>query len=1039
MQGKGLVQFFFILLALVCLWYFSLWIPTNNVEKAADSYAAKMAATASAETKTAVAKIQRSRFLDSMSTVEVFGVPGFKKYTYTDLKQSQLALGLDLKGGMSLLCQVDLSSMIEALSGNTSDPQIKLALANATKRMEATQSDYVTLFAEEWNKLKTGRSLSSLFYSNPSLSSTIKLNTDDATTIAKLRVLGTETVTQTHDQLKQRIDKLGVVQPNVSLDAARGLIMVELPGVDNPERARDLVTGQAKLEFWEVYRGGDNGIIQAFQTADQRIQSASNLGVTTPVTDDSTRLAGGIVDSTGKLAAAPAPTTLPADSTGLTSGPLLSKLTLVGSPQSAILGVANKNNMNLINEYLARPAIRALFPRDGEFRWSKKSSRDENDKATGQFELYLLKRGKDGPALDGQYVTDAFAAPNDNGQIAVNLRMNPEGARRWGAVTKRAADDGQRQVAIVLDDEVVSAPSVRDAILTGSSEISGGFTAQEGEDLAGVLKVGKLPARPQIVQESIVGPTLGAENIKKSLMALLLSLLAVMAFMGWYYRKGGWIANIALLANLFFLVGTLMSLGTVLTLPGMAGIVLNMGMAVDANVIIYERIREELRNGVAWRDAITKGYKESLSAIIDGNLTTFLMAMVLIYFGIGPIKGFGVVLAIGIICTLFTALLLSRLIIDWQVNRGNEITFFSKTSERFANMFNYDWMKMRKKAYLFSGLIILAGFVSFFTRGFDLGVEFTGGYEYSVKLNKAVTIDELNNTLKPLFDNKSTVIKTIDTDNAFSITTAYLQSDNSTAAQDKVTTQLFTGLQKLTGATTTLDQFKAIGSNTDVKLLSARKVSAVIADDITKSAKWATIFGFLAIFLYILIRFSRWQYSAGGVIALVHDVLITLSVFSLFHGLLPWSLEVDGTFIASILTIIGYSINDTVIIFDRIREYVRNYNKEPMPVVINKAINSTLSRTIVTSLTVFIVLLVLFIFGGASIRGFSFAMLIGVVAGTYSSIFIAAPIMLDLSKNADLSEVRLQTVVEKIAAREEAEGVGADDIKPAKKGKEAKS
>ena len=998
MQAKGLVKFFLVLITVICLYQIMLLIPTRSVESAADSYAQKVAAKATVADKNAATKIARTQFLDSVSTETVFSIPLLKSYTYEQLKKAQLGLGLDLKGGMSVLLQVDLRDFLLAISENSSDVDFKKALDGASARMTNAQADYISLFAEEFKKAAPARKLAEIFYRNESLKTKgVNFDSPDATVVNVLRNSATETVSQTFERLKQRIDEIGVVQPNISLDAARDIIVVELPGIENPQRARNMLQSQARLEFWEVYRASDPGIYAAFQEADKRLKAAST---------------GVVVDTASTIAATDTSKTKVDSLAASQLGPLLSALTLAGQQPTAMIGSAPKNRIDVINGFLAQPYVRALFPRDLEFRWAQKPSNDDKGNSTGKYELYCLRRsrGVSGAALEGERVTNASSNFDTQGGqgVTVSLKMDGEGARQWGALTTRAAADQNREVAIVLDDKVVSAPRVINPITTGDSQITGSFTSQEGADLANILKVGKLPARTRIISESIVGPSLGQENINKSLMALMISLLAVVLFMGWYYSTGGWVANVALLANLFFLVGALTSSGFVLTLPGMAGIVLTMGMAVDANVIIYERIREELREGKSLALAVNEGFKNSMSAIIDGNVTTLLTAVVLIIFGIGPIKGFGVVLAIGIIFTLFTAVLFSRLIIEWWMGKGNNIKFFSAFSDRIFEGFSTDWMKMRKKAYLFSGLIIFAGVVSMFVRGFELGVDFKGGISYNVKFDKAVDDSKLRTELTQAFDNQSTVVKAVNTENTFNITTSYLVNDVTAEREDKIATKLVEGINKATGSALTIEAIRN-SESAATHIISANTVGPTVADDIKKSAYWAGIIGMLVIFLYILLRFNRWQYSAGGVIALAHDVLITLSFFSLFHGILPFSMEIDQAFIAAILTIIGYSINDTVIVYDRIREYMRRYSKQPMSEVINLGINTTLKRTVITSFTVFIVLLILFIFGGSSIRGFSFALLIGVVFGTYSSIFIAAPIMMDLSKNLDLTETVIET------------------------------
>jgi len=588
------------------------------------------------------------------------------------------------------------------------------------------------------------------------------------------------------------------------------------------------------------------------------------------------------------------------------------------------------------------------------------------------------------------------------------LRMDAKGAKIWGDMTTRAAQDQNREIAIVLDDEVVSAPRVQNAILTGDSQITGTFNTQEGKDLANILQIGKLPAKTKIIQESLVGPSLGADNIDKSLKSILFGILALMIFMIIYYSTGGIISVVALIANLIFIMGALSNFGTVLTLPGIAGLVLTMGIAVDINVVIFERIREELRLGKTLITSVKEGFKHSLSAVIDANVATLLSAVVMAYFGLGPIKGFAVVLIIGILFSLITAVIISRLLIDWLISRGVNLKFWTPPTMNALTNINIDWVGMRKITYIISCTFIVIGIASYFARGFELGVDFKGGYSYNVVIEKGakVDIDAMRQSLTTSFDGAVPVVKAVDIANTYNITTSYLIDNSEDGTDQIVTKKLFEGLKSYTGSTT-LEQFTNAETN-GTKIVSSSKVGAIVADDISRSSFKAAFFSLLLIFIYILFRFSRWQYSVGAIAALFHDALFVLGVFSLFHGILPFSLEIDQAFIAALLTIIGYSNNDTVIVFDRMREFLHIHRDKTEKEIINMAINRTLSRTIITSLLTMLVVLILFLFGGSSIKGFAFALVVGIIVGTYSSIFIAAPVVYDFAKS-----LKSKTVAEK--------------------------
>ncbi|MEQ8707099.1 MAG: protein translocase subunit SecDF [Phaeodactylibacter sp.] len=1001
MQGKGVVKFFLVVMTIVTLVQYFFILPTQKVEKAAEEYARASTQNLSEELQKTAFKMKRAEFLDSMSSEEVFKIPLLKSYTYQELKSQQLALGLDLKGGMSVVLQVDLRQFIRALANDSKDPTFEEALNRASQAQKTEQADFVSLFFDAWNEVKGDKKLAPIFTRNEALRDQINYETGDGEVVRVIREKANETVDLTFKLLKERIDKLGVTQPNVSLDASRDLIIVELPGIDNPERARNFLQAAAKLEFFNVFRISDPGVQQAFMEANQRLaQSMSGSGVEREVLRIDTTLA---TDSLGNEIAGEIESIDTIYGSASQSGPLFEALTLnsTGAQGLSVLGFAKKNQRRYIDSLLAKPEIKSLFPRDMVLRWGKDPMKNyETNEVTDNYELYGLKPARDGkPAMTGDHVVDASANPDpQTNEVAVSLKMDNTGAKIWGQLTTEAAQDNNREIAIVLDDEVVSAPRVINPILTGDSQITGNFSIQEGKDLSNILQIGKLPAETEIIQEALVGPSLGEENIRNSTIALTVGFVLVLLFMIAYYGGGGIVSILALILNIFFIFGALASYGTVLTLPGIAGIVLTIGMAVDANVIIYERIREELRDGKSLLMAVSDGFQNSYSAIIDANVTTLLTAFVLAYFGLGPIKGFAVVLIIGVLSSLFTAVLVGRLMIDqWLKEKDRSMSFstgFSKNA--FADL-SIDWLGKRKMAYIISGTIILAGLVSMATRGFELGVDFKGGYSYNVTIEGTeVEAAELRTALTEAFEGNEPIVKSVDTENTYNVVTDYLVESTEEGADEKVMMALYNGVNGITGGNLDLEQFKAPdGEGTHVE--SSSKVGPTIADDIKSSAFYAATFALLFIFLYIFIRFSKWQYSLGAVAALFHDTLVVMGIFSIFHGILPFSLEIDQAFIAAILTVIGYSINDTVVVFDRIREFLNNYTKSSKEEVINRAVNSTVSRTIITSLTTLFVVAILFFFGGSSIRGFSFALLIGILVGTYSSIFVATPIMSDLT------------------------------------------
>jgi SecD/SecF fusion protein len=998
MQGSGLIKFLLVLLVIICVMQCSYILPTRKVEKAADEYAAMVAERApSTADKYELRKEARTSYLDSISSETIFSIPKIKDYTYDELKNQQLALGLDLKGGQSAVLQVDLKELLVSLSNNSKDPTFLQALENADQALLNSQSDYISLFGSEFRKIADGKKLARFFYRKLSDDTNgINTQSSDTEVLNVLRTKSNETVNLTFNLLKQRIDKLGVVQPNISLDAARDLILVELPGVDNEERARQQLQSSAILEFWDTYR--INEVASAFTQADQRLKAGAEPiaapakeTIWVPEYDGD----GNIIDSTQQEVDI-------VDDTFQNQGPLLSKLALntAGGFSAAVMGVAPKNQRNAISEMLNSEEIKGLFPKDGKLVWAQKPNRDIDGIVQDQYSLYMVKQTADGKSrLEGDQITSAGQGPDPtSGEIKVNLGMNQQGAKIWADMTTKAAQNGNREVAITLDDEVITAPRVNEAITGGRTEISGNFTVQEASDLSNMLEIGKLPAKVKIIQSASVGPSLGQENINKSMMSFIIGIGLVLLFMVLYYGGAGIVSIIALVANMFFIFAALASFGTVLTLPGIAGILLTIGMAVDANVIIYERVREELRAGKSLLASIQDGFKNSYSAIIDANVTTFFVAAILAYFGLGPIKGFAVVLMIGVVSSVFTAVLLTLMMMNWWTKKKEKnLTFWTGWSKNaFANL-NIDWIGKRKIAYVISGVFITAGLISIFTRGFDLGVDFKGGYSYNIQFAEDVNVDREAISQALTDSNIQSTVKAVDTRNTYNIVTSYLIDDKAEDAPDRVMEAVFGAINSISGGNLDFEKFKASDAQGVTHITASSQVGPTIADDIKKSSRMAGVFALILIFLYIFIRFNKWQYSLGAVAALLHDTLFVLGAFSLLHGILPISMEIDQAFIAALLTVIGYSINDTVVVFDRIREYLGIYTNKNTDDIINMAVNSTFSRTVITSLTTLFMVAVLLVFGGGSIKGFALALVIGILVGTYSSVFVATPILRDFS------------------------------------------
>jgi SecD/SecF fusion protein len=1040
MQGKALIKFFTGVALLVVAYQFLLWFPTNSVESNADQYAsASVSQMDDSNQKEERRDSFRNAYLDSVSNKTVFSIPFVKTYNYQELKQQQLAWGLDLQGGMSVVMQVDLKELIIVLSGNSSNPEFLKALDQAKVAQQSAQTDYVTLFGEEYARL-TDKPLGRLFAVSERLKGDVGVGSTNEEVLTAIRIVAEETVESTYNLLKKRIDRYGVAQPVVSLDKNTDRITVELPGVRNPKRARKYLVATANLEFWELHQNADlqNELFALNTTLKEQEALKAPKDITEPVVEtptletDSTVVEG---DSTlGGLTDLSGEGDLAGDSTD--AGPLFKILGVnfaqTNNDLSGVIGYAKLSDVAAVEKILKSKAAKKAFgskARSIRFVWDSQSF--ENTEGESILQLYALNtKGRTSSVLSGEHVIQSYPTPNPSGNgFAVSLSMDQEGARIWKKMT---TDNVGRQVAVVLDNKVYSAPNVNEPIPNGNTSISGGFSeAIEAQDLANILSIGKLPAKPEIIEEAVVGPSLGAATVSAGIWSLVGGFVLVLLFMLGYYSLAGVIAVLALFLNVFFIFGSLASFGTVLTLPGIAGIVLTIGMAVDANVIIFERIREELREGQEWKAAIAKGFSHSYSAILDANITTLIVAAILYNFGLGPIKGFATVLIIGVVCSVFSAVLIGRMIFDSYMEKNKEVSVWAGWSKNILANPGIDFVSKRKIAYGVSGLILAAGLVSMLTKGFELGVDLQGGRSYTVQFADNVDATAFKGEIKKAFDSvekdkgntDKVVVREFSKATQAKVTTSFLQKELEIDADSIVLRKVYEAAKAYSGNDISFDDFAAGepiegGQAGGFYLSASSKVGPTIADDIRNSAGWAAILSLIFIFLYIFLRFNRWQYSAGALAALVHDVLFVLSIFSIFQGILPFSLEIDQAFIAAILTVIGYSINDTVVVFDRIREVGRDMqDKASFEDIVNIAVNNTVSRTCITSLTTLLVVLILFLFGGSGISGFAFALLIGILVGTYSSIFIATPVVVDTTGNSNIFDA---PIVEEVIAEEEA-------------------
>jgi SecD/SecF fusion protein len=950
---------------------------------------------------------KRQAYLDSIYDQPVYNLLGYK-FTYKEVKENELGLGLDLQGGMHVTLEVSPIEIINVLSGNSTDPHYVDAIKKARASQTTSQENFTTLFYNAWKENEPEGQLKRIF-SNITTKGRINNKSSDSEV---MKVIDEEVGKATDRALlilRTRIDKFGVTSPNIQPIKGTNRILVELPGVNNPQRVRNLLQGVAQLEFLEVYSIYE--IAPYLKKINllllSKEESKSNESVK-PVEKTSKLLEDKIKGDQDTSAIASAKEKNPKDSTAADTtkeqASLLFKLLKTGDALRYDVKDTAK-----INKIFAMEEVKKEIPSNIKFFWDKKAIKAADGMET--VELVPVKKDRSGRGtLTGDVIVSAREGVSQDGKsFEVSMNMNGLGAKKWKKMTAEASKDPQnkRRIAIVLDNLVFSAPTVQNEIPNGQSSITGNFTIEEAKDLANVLQVGKMPAPVRIVEEAIVGPSLGKEAINQGLLSALAGLLLVVVFMVFYYGKGGLVADFALLFNIFFILGILAQpqLGAVLTLPGIAGIVLTMGMSVDANVLIFERIREELRNGKSLSGAIAQGYDKAFSSIFDSNLTTMLTALILAFFGSGPVKGFAVTLIIGIITSFFTAVYITRVILEWMDKRKmlttqSFETIFSRSL--FRNL-NFDFIGNRKKAYIFSSTLIISGLIAvYIAGGLTLGVDFKGGRSYIVQFDKPVAADKVKTKVVDNFENKGTEVKTYGENTKVKITTSYLVEDESAQADDKVLAALNEGLKDFTA-----DHPQIVGSS---------KVGATIADDIKKTSLIAVILSLIAIFLYVFIRFKRWQFGLGGLIALAHDVLLCIAAYG-FAELLGMPFEVDQVFIAAILTVIGYSINDTVVVFDRIRETLGLHSKGELKNIMNLAINDTISRTVITATTVFIVTVMLFIFGGETLRGFSLVMLIGTTFGTYSSIFIATPIVLDFRSKKEKAQ---DDAVEKAALKKEA-------------------
>ncbi len=971
MQNKGAVRTFAILLALVCLYQLSFTYFTKKAESDAKAYAAGDPA-------------KEYAYLDSLANEPIYNFLFLKEYTYRECKGNEINFGLDLKGGMNLVLEVKVADIVKALSNYNQNEIFLTAVKNAEKKEETSTKDFITLFAEEFEALDPNAQLATIF-STVELKGLVKYDDSNADVVKVLRSETEGAISNAFNILRTRIDRFGVTQPNIQRLEKAGRVLVELPGVTDPQRVRDLLQGTASLEFWETYNNDEiiNNLIEANQVTTTTV-AADTTKAAAPAdsTDSSLALLSQVADS------------LPAAQPTVKS--LFSVLTPMPAGFGPVVGVALAKDTAEVNAYLAEVAAKKIFPNDLRLMWTVKPIEGERAQQLIRkpinpkdpvFQLIAIKSTSlDGRApLDGEAITNARSQVGDRGSAyEVSMTMNSEGAKTWARLTK--ANKG-RSIAVVLDGFVYSFPTVQNEITGGNSQITGDFTPEEAQDLANVLKSGKLPAPARIVEDTVVGPSLGQEAIDSGLLSFIFAFIVVLIYMvAFYGYRAGLVADFALLSNLFFIFGVLASFGAVLTLPGLAGIVLTIGMAVDANVITFERIREEMRLGKGVQNAVAEGYRNAMSAIVDSNITTLLTAIILFSFGTGPIKGFATTLMIGIITSFFTAVFMSRLFIERLAAKHDDMKFYTPLTKNFMQGLNIDFLKNRKAFYAVIGAVMLVCVGSLTFRGLKSGIDFTGGQVFVVRFEQPVSSVDIQSSLHDVFENSNVEVKTYGGDNQVRIATNYGFDNHAESAQEEIETKLYEGLRSFLPESVGKEQFLA-----DYRM-SSQKVGPTMASDMKENAIYSIIFSLIVMFVYIFFRFRNWAYGMGAVVALTHDVVFTLGIFSLTYSIMPFSMEIDQSFVAAILTIVGYSINNTVVIFDRIRESFNAPVKVDARTAINTALNSTMGRTLNTSLTTLVTLIVIFVFGGEAIRGFVFAMTIGIFVGTFSSLLLATPL-----------------------------------------------
>ncbi len=990
MQNKGLVILFAILFGLVSIYQLSFTFKNNQIEDEAKAFATSKY-TDGNDISTA-----EIRYLDSLNNLEVYNMLGVKQFTYNEVKNNAMNLGLDLKGGINAIIEISVKDILKGLGNNSKDPMFNQALENAVELQKDSQEPYIESFFSAYDELKgdVNNKYREVFANRDLEEVKINMTDDEIKPILRRKV--DESIVSAFEVLRNRIDGFGVVSPNIQRLGNSGRILIELPGAKDKKRVVEIITKTAQLQFWETYNTQD--LAGYLLQVNQRLveaQKANNASTDTTEEDE----AAEEQDSSSNSLIDDLTNQIEQDSTNIQDDINPLGIQNLGAGGPVIGTFLEKDKESVMQQLNANRDLLPAEQRYARFAWGLAEDDSEF------IDLYALKSNRDNePPLSGAVITDARQDFDQLNRPAVSMQMNAKGAKVWEEMTK-VAYDTRGFIAIVLDNIVYSAPGVSTGPISGgNSQISGNFTIEEGKDLANVLRAGKLPASAEIVQADEVGPSLGQEAIDSGISSFGIALVFVLIWMIFYYGKAGGFADIALLLNILLIFGVLAGLNAVLTLPGIAGIVLTIGISVDANVLIFERIREELAKGKAQKLAIKDGFANALSSIIDANVTTFLTAVILFVFGTGPIKGFATTLMIGILTSLFTAIFITRLLIDWYDGRGGKIDFSTALTKGFLQNVNINFLGKRKIAYVISAVLITAGIASLFTNKLDQGIDFVGGRTYQVRFAQSVSTEEVTATLNDPSVFGSAEVKTIGADNQLKISTKHKVEDNSTEADEEVQSKLFEALKPFLPDGMSYQEFLDGSGDKKIGKMLSSKVSPTIADDIKTSSFWAILGSLVVVFLYILIRFKRWQFSLGAVAAVFHDVLIVLGIFSLTWKFMPFSMEIDQAFIAAILTVIGYSLNDTVVVFDRIREFLNEHTSWEFGKTINASLNSTLSRTLNTSLTTLVVLLAMFFLGADSLRGFLFALIVGVLVGTYSSLFIATPIMYDTAKTGDAAE-----------------------------------